>query len=634
MAGSVSGLVTFGTQVGPIATSTLDTNFTALTTAVNSANTYSNYLTDSGSANNIVVSVPSPSTATLAAGLTLTIKVAQTNTGPTTLNLNAGGAVGVIDAFGNTLSSNELVGGSIFTFVYNGTKWQIVGGSGAGGSLSTSYADTFTCTAGQTSFTLSANPNGINNLTVSLDGAVLVANIDYTWTGGTTLTLTTGAKVGQTLFVRYLEGFVVANVTATTVTYTQGGTGSTSRTVTAKLQESVSVLDFGADPTGSTDSTTAIANAAALLPTHKIIFPAGTYSYSVSPNWAVQDAQIEAQGEVILKYTGTGSAVILDAGSSGGIYNVTIGRFIVQCPSTAQNAVYVRSVHHSRLGFDVRGAGSTYAGLYVAFAVCTHFDNFTCSVNEGGWYASATPAYGINLNLRNAGEYVSYCLFTNPVIEGPNLGIQLVGALGNTFVGGTSEGCATYGLYNASSASNNKIIGMDFESNTTADVYCQGTNLQIINCDSTNIISFGTTSNRCTLTGGVHQSVLFDTGSTYNSAVNTQFNRAGSGTFTDAGTRSYISNVFNVNGAVRYLTGTATFSPGAISSGATSTVSVTVTGAVVGDVVTASYTTITSGLSISASVTASNTVTVFVTNVTGSPITPSSGTVKAVVTRA
>jgi len=416
--------------------------------------------------------------------------------------------------------------------------------------------------------------------------------------------------------------------------YNQGGTGAVARTTASKLQESVSVLDFGADPTGSTDSTTAIANAAALLPTHKIIFPAGTYSYSVSPNWAVQDAQIEAQGEVILKYTGTGNAVILDAGSSGNIYNVTIGRFIVQCPSTAQNAVYVRSVHHSRLGFDVRGAGSTYAGLYVAFAVCTHFDNFTCSVNESGWYASATPAYGINLNLRNAGEYVSYCLFTNPVIEGPNLGIQLFGALGNTFVGGTSEGCATYGLYNASSASNNKIIGMDFESNTTADVYCQGTNLQIINCDSTNIISFGTTSNRCTLTGGVHQSVLFDTGSTYNSAVNTQFNRAGSGTFTDAGTRSYISNVFNVNGAVRYLTGTATFSPGAISSGATSTVSVTVTGAVVGDVVTASYTTITSGLSISASVTASNTVTVFVTNVTGSPITPSSGTVKAVVTRA
>jgi len=42
--------------------------------------------------------------------------------------------------------------------------------------------------------------------------------------------------------------------------YNQGGTGAVDRTTASKLQEIISVLDFGADPTGATDSTTALLN--------------------------------------------------------------------------------------------------------------------------------------------------------------------------------------------------------------------------------------------------------------------------------------------------------------------------------------------------------------------------------------
>jgi hypothetical protein len=63
------------------------------------------------------------------------------------------------------------------------------------------------------------------------------------------------------------------------------GTGSvlasgsnTARTLSARFAERVNVLDFGADPTGTNDSTTAIASAAAALPSGGVIyFPAGTY---------------------------------------------------------------------------------------------------------------------------------------------------------------------------------------------------------------------------------------------------------------------------------------------------------------------------------------------------------------------
>ena len=48
---------------------------------------------------------------------------------------------------------------------------------------------------------------------------------------------------------------------ASNVFYIQGSTGSVSRTVTSKLQESVSILDFGATLNGSTSDQTAFSNA-------------------------------------------------------------------------------------------------------------------------------------------------------------------------------------------------------------------------------------------------------------------------------------------------------------------------------------------------------------------------------------
>jgi len=61
--------------------------------------------------------------------------------------------------------------------------------------------------------------------------------------------------------------------------YTNGATGSVPRTVASKLQESVSVLDFGADPTGVADSTAAI-QAAVSKPNTNVYAPPGTYKVS------------------------------------------------------------------------------------------------------------------------------------------------------------------------------------------------------------------------------------------------------------------------------------------------------------------------------------------------------------------
>lgn len=298
------------------------------------------------------------------------------------------------------------------------------------------------------------------------------------------------------------------------------------------------VSDFGADPTGATDSTVALTNArnyiAAQSQPTELVFPAGVYVYSVSPNWAITNAQIVAEGDVRLRYTGTGNAVIIDAGVGSNVWNMSMGRFIVEATSAAQNGVFVRNVHHGNLGFDVRGCGSGYSGLVVNFAVCTIFDRYTCSNNEG-WYNGAAPLRGMWLDQGVAGNLTAYCTFINPIIEGVQIGAVLNYAQGNTIIGGTIEGCSQVGLDILAGSYLNKIYDTDFESNTNGDILIYGNDNTIQNCDSQNLLILYTGAQRNRIINGNYKNINnFGAFATLFSGV--IYNRSGSGgTFTDNG---------------------------------------------------------------------------------------------------
>jgi hypothetical protein len=68
--------------------------------------------------------------------------------------------------------------------------------------------------------------------------------------------------------------------------FLQSGAGATSRSWNSKIADVVSVLDFGADPTGSADCATAIQNAVNALPVSggEVIFPPGLYKLGSTVN--------------------------------------------------------------------------------------------------------------------------------------------------------------------------------------------------------------------------------------------------------------------------------------------------------------------------------------------------------------
>lgn len=355
---------------------------------------------------------------------------------------------------------------------------------------------------------------------------------------------------------------LAASAGAALIGWIQTVAGAVIRTVSDKLTDQVSIFDFMttaqiADVRAGTalvDVTTPMQAACNWLSTagifkRRLIFPAGTYKYSASPNWAIQHASIQAQGEVRLRYTGSGNAILLDAGvSPAKISNLnfgTEGDFIVE-PTAAGTTVigmYCRGIFRSRVNARIHGAGSAQAGFRAEGCILVVFGITVTSDDEGAWYNGSQPLLGISLSQSAAIHQTSYCTFLNANVQGCQIGIYLDSALGNVFLGGDSEFNTIYGLQLTTLALNNKFYGMDLEVNTTQDVVCAGSyNEFIVDTSSAGVTGgfrfvAGSVGNK--LLGGVHDQVAIDGGTgNYIGGVVYGRNLSGNLSIVDNGTRS------------------------------------------------------------------------------------------------
>ena len=205
----------------------------------------------------------------------------------TTLNNNF---TALRDGFDNTLSldgstpnsmnadldmnSNDILNANIIntsTLKLDGTVVAVGDLSAAGASLN---SNSHTGNGSTTAFSMSYAPVIKDNTQVYIDG-VYQEKSTYS-ISGTTLTFSEAPPFNSGIEIVVTRTLDFGAEDAANVSYTQGGTGSTNRTVLAKLQETVSVKDFGATGDGTTDDTAAFTSAEAATSSF-IHVPAGTY---------------------------------------------------------------------------------------------------------------------------------------------------------------------------------------------------------------------------------------------------------------------------------------------------------------------------------------------------------------------
>ena len=178
------------------------------------------------------------------------------------------------------------------------------------------------------------------------------------------------------------------------------GTAELSQTVETKLREFVSVTDFGADPTGASDSTAAIA--AAFAASARVSFPNG--SYLMNSGVTVLDDDIEVDfGNATIINGGAGFTFVFgataDTPQNSGL-KVTGGYFTQSNPATTSNLNYIRVAGFSDYiisGCNMKNVSN--GGIYIEAGTenglidaCTLIGSTAYSTIRGIWLIGATAS--------------------------------------------------------------------------------------------------------------------------------------------------------------------------------------------------------------------------------------------------
>jgi len=196
-----------------------------------------------------------------------------------------------------------------------GVGWQFFDNNGAG---TTTQVATYT----------SSNGSVANSNPIVLDASGRTTN-EVWLTQGTTykfvLQTSSAVQIWSNDNISGINDFSSLNAVsgASLIGFKQGNsssyyTGASNRTVASKLQESVSVLDFGADPTGTNDCTTAIQNATNTG--QPVFFPAGTYKMLSSVTYTGTVVWYGVGAESIIKNDST--VINVTSGSNSSIDNL------------------------------------------------------------------------------------------------------------------------------------------------------------------------------------------------------------------------------------------------------------------------------------------------------------------------
>jgi hypothetical protein len=136
MANRIGTFPTFANLAPPWSLPTLDSNFVSVNTAFNDSSLgfVNATATDTGTANNYVVTLPFGVPSAYNQGMTVAFVPLNSNTGASNITVNPLGSVSILDPSGNALASGAMTAGALATLVFVGTAFRVIS-SGSGGRL-------------------------------------------------------------------------------------------------------------------------------------------------------------------------------------------------------------------------------------------------------------------------------------------------------------------------------------------------------------------------------------------------------------------------------------------------------------------------------------------------------------------
>ena len=264
--------------------------------------------------------------------------------------------------------------------------------------------NTYTGDGSTTSFVLTVDPGTKNNVQVYIDG-VYQNKATFSITASS-LTFTEAPPLNSA--IEFLIGSAIDSVgaDANRVNYNQGGTGAVNTNVAAKLQETVSVKDFGAVGDGVADDTAAIQ--AAMDAAQNIYFPTGTYNIT-SPLYLDTRKHLygNVNGQPVISKstatTGSGSATdVLGGTESFAVKAILILKF------TDGNDIEYSKVEN--LTFKDPSNQNDF-GIYSPFSHGCHYENVVIDGPRIGFYTRVswlTTMINVIANCRVTGSGVAW----------------------------------------------------------------------------------------------------------------------------------------------------------------------------------------------------------------------------------
>lgn len=238
-------ITTFNNQTPPWQLSQLDANFASIASIINSANNYTNYLPDTGVANAYAVTFPAGIVVTIIANLGVWFKAANTNTGASTLNINATGSKNLLTSNGSALSAGMIAAGGVYFAIFDGTNYQLanptIASSGATAGVTSRRQ---TVLIGPTDILGLPNilPNAVAGLNLSTQNIIPVETV---YTANVT------TPVSSPGVVTWTGHTLVANQAVTFTTSGALPTGLTAGTTYYVLNPAANTFNVSATPGGA-----------------------------------------------------------------------------------------------------------------------------------------------------------------------------------------------------------------------------------------------------------------------------------------------------------------------------------------------------------------------------------------------